>query len=307
MALSVVVRPKRGSSCPAQVVARRRWVGLVGQAAGMEVAIRHVLPFQSENRWSDLLAALVATDCAPLLHLLELDLDPLSLSVRREVKASDTDRHDIVLWCNGRACVVVEVKVLSGLGRAQLARYEESAPGADLYVIVYPAGLVVDTSGSPRWRPVTWESVLSAHVESSNRWVADTARAWLAHIAAELPQVDASTVWNRLRDGEGFVTAMKTRISWMYSNLAAPEPLVKRLVSSSAGNSAVVGLGVPAPVEGYTLQAEVEERMGVRSIPKYASRSKPPSAHRRGSDCCSPVSPPRLASTGPISPSCGGM
>jgi hypothetical protein len=27
---------------------------------------------------------------------------------------------------------------------------------------------------------------------------------------------------------------------------------------------------------GYTLQAEVEERMGVRSIPKYASASKPP-------------------------------
>ena len=108
--------------------------------------------FRSSRRTvgRDLLAALVATDCAPLLHLLELDLDPLSLSVRREVKASDTDRHDIVLWCTGRACVVVEVKVLSGLGRAQLARYEESAPGADLYVIVNPAGLVVDTSGSPR-------------------------------------------------------------------------------------------------------------------------------------------------------------
>jgi hypothetical protein len=83
-------------------------------------------------------------------------------------------------------------------------------------------------------------------------------------------------VWNQLREGEGFVTAMKARISWMYSNLAPPAPLAKRLVSSSAGNSAVVVLSVPAPVGSYTLQAEVEERMGVRSIPKFASPAKPP-------------------------------
>lgn len=242
----------------------------------MDVAIGHALPLRSENRWSDMLAVLAATDPRPLLAILELRVDPATVTIRREVKASKTDRHDIVLCVGGRASALIEAKVLSGLGQEQLVRYEQSAPDVDLYAIVYPASLVVDTSDFPRWRPITWEAILAAYTRSTSRWVADTAKAWIQHIDAELPRVDAATVWNQLREGEGFINAMRSRISWVYSSVTAPTPLRKRLMSSSAGASSVVGLRVEAPVDGYILQAEIEEGMGVRSIPKYASAARPP-------------------------------
>lgn len=254
---------------------RESWLALQC-FGGMGVAIGHVLPLGSENRWSDMLAVLVATDPCPLLEVFELRIEPSAVTIRREVKASKTDRHDIVLRVNERALALVEVKVLSGLGREQLVRYEQSAPEVDVYAIVYPASLVVDTADAPRWRAVTWEAILAAYTRSTNRWVAVTAEAWLQHIDAVLPPVDGATVWNQLREGEGFVNAMRSRISWVYSNITAPAPLRKRLASSSAGASSVVGLRVDAPVDGYILQAEIEERMGVRSIPKYASAERPP-------------------------------
>ncbi|MFZ1490053.1 MAG: hypothetical protein WAS51_08935 [Ilumatobacteraceae bacterium] len=249
---------------------------VVVHARGVGIAIGHALPLQSENRWSDMLAVLIATDPAPMLAALALEVDPTLVSVRREVKASITDRHDIVLEVDGHAAAVIEVKVLSGLGGRQLARYEESAPTVDIFAIVFPQSLVVDTADRPRWRTVTWEALLTGYAQSASLWVADTARAWLNHIEAQLPAVGAATVWNQLRDGEGFVNAMRARVSWVYSNLTVGPPLRKLLVSSSAGASSVVGLRVDAPVDGYVLQAEMEERMGVRSIPKYASSDRPP-------------------------------
>ena len=44
--------------------------------AGMDIEIGHALPLHSENRWSDMLAVLAATDAVPLLANLNLQVDP---------------------------------------------------------------------------------------------------------------------------------------------------------------------------------------------------------------------------------------
>lgn len=98
-------------------------------------ALRYALPLDRETRWSDLLAVLVATDPGPLCQLLDLDVCPGNVTVKREVIAGPT-RADLVLCVKGHPVAVLEVKVLAGLGSGRRA-----------------------LSGYPRWRGITWEQV----------------------------------------------------------------------------------------------------------------------------------------------------
>jgi hypothetical protein len=238
--------------------------------------IRFALPLASENRWSDLLAVLVSTDPVPICGLLDLDVPPGSLALHRELSVNAKNRPDLVLTDGERRAAVMEVKVLSGLGRRQLDRYEEAEPNADVYAVVFPERLVVDTEGSPLWRPLHWETVIGAYCDSVNPWVRTTAESWLAHLAASMPALGPTTQWNDLTDGEDFVIAMRARMSWMFSNLQRAEGLTYDLIGSSAGVSWVLRMYTDALVEGYRVLVEFEERLPVRDYPKVANAAKRP-------------------------------
>jgi hypothetical protein len=70
-----------------------------------------VIPAANENRWSDLLAALITTDPAPIGRLLDVDFD----TVRREVVVPGqvgrkSDRLDLLLLPGDREMAAIEVK-----------------------------------------------------------------------------------------------------------------------------------------------------------------------------------------------------
>lgn len=229
------------------------------------------LPINSENRWSDLLAVMVATDPEPACKLLGLEVDPAEVHVEREVTVDSANRPDLILRVGDRRAAVIEVKVLAGLGPKQLHRYEAAEPGADRYVVVFPERLVVDTQHAATWQPVTWEAMLSAYTRSSHPWVRTCALAWQAHLDAALPKVNANTRWGSLTDGEQFKVAMRTRASWVFANLDPPAGVEHDLVNSSAGASWPIRLYMQAAAPGYRAMVDVEERMDVRAIPKIAS------------------------------------
>lgn len=239
-------------------------------AAGLP-DIRFALPINSENRWSDLLAVLIATDPEPVCRSLRLDASPGQVQVQREVTVDSANRPDLILRVGDHRLAVIEVKVLAGLGPKQLERYREAEPGADTYVVVFPERLVVDTRAASSWQPVTWEELLDAYADSSHPWVRACAMAWRAHLDKALPKVDSLTRWNDLTDGDGFVVAMRARAAWVFSNLNPPAPIEHDLVSSAAGASAVVRMFTRAAVPDYWVMAEAEERMNVRTIPKFAN------------------------------------
>jgi hypothetical protein len=162
----------------------------------------------NEARWSDLLAVLIATDPVPLAETLGLRHDPSALAVHREVALDTENRPDMILTAGEDRVAVIEVKVLADLGTGQLARYEAAEPGADVYALLYSGRLVIDLAGARRLRGLTWESVLTAYASSGHPWVAGTARAWLGHVEAALPEVGPDTVGNDLRPGEDFVIAV---------------------------------------------------------------------------------------------------
>lgn len=232
--------------------------------------IRFAVPINSENRWSDMLAVLVATDPAPACQLLGLEVPPDEVRVHREVSVGASNRTDLILCAGERRVAVLEVKVLASLGPQQLLRYETAEPDADNYAVVFPERLVVDTRHAPRWQPVTWEALLAAYAKSTHPWVQSCALAWQAHLDTSLPKVDALTRWGDLTEGEGFVVAMRARASWVHSNLDPPSPIEHDLIGSSAGASWPIRLYTAAAAPGYRVMVDVEERMNVRAIPKWA-------------------------------------
>ena len=231
-------------------------------------AIGPLLPVGAENHWSDLLAVMVGTDPEPMCGLLALDVDPASIRVQRELSIDGKDRIDLVLWSGDRRIAIIEVKVLSGLGRRQLERYRDAMPGADRYAVVHPARLAVDVSHAAEWVTLTWESILAAYSGSGHLWLRSTALAWAEHLDSMLPKVDSSTVWDDVPHGDGFVVAMRARLSWVFGNLTPPAPIQHDFVGSSAGASWVLRMYLDAKVPGYRVMVEVEERLGVRQIPK---------------------------------------
>src|SRR4051794_20145962 len=91
-------------------------------------AIGYALPLGSEIRWSDMLAAMIATDPQPLCTLLALPVDDAKgVRVRREVAVDRANQPDLIIECSGRRLAIIEVKVLAGLGPTQLARYQVAA------------------------------------------------------------------------------------------------------------------------------------------------------------------------------------
>ncbi len=226
-----------------------------------------------------MLAVLLATDPQPLGRILGLG-DPLTeVSVRREVAVDAANQPDIVVEHVGQRLAVIEVKVLAGLDVTQLNRYLAAVPDASVYVLVFPERLAIDTADAPRWRGITWESLLHAYQGSTNSWVATCAAAWSEHLDRSLPNVGADTVWNGLADGEDFVIAMRARMSWVHGQLAPPAPIEHDLVASAAGVSWVVRLYANAQAPGYQVMVDVEENLPVRDFPKYAG---PESRQPRG-------------------------
>lgn len=233
-------------------------------------SVRHLLPISSgENRWSDLFADLIDTDPVPIRRLLHLRAGR-HIRVEREVPIPPRDRLDLMIRADGHPLAVIETKLLSGLGPRQLERYASAIPDADHYFVLHPrrlGGLVTSSSG---WSSLTWEAVLAAHALSDHPWVAETARAWSAHLDAALPHVATDTRWNDIRNGDAFGLGLRTRMAWVFANLQLPAGIEADLVSSSAGNSSVLRLYAPDAKPGYRALVEAEEALPVRDYPKLA-------------------------------------
>ncbi len=236
----------------------------------MPEPLRHLVPIENENGWSDLLAALLETDPEPVVEALGLDPGCRGrLLARRETTVDRRDRIDLLLDVDGQLRTVLEAKVLSGLGREQLARYRAAWPDAANYVLLtlrrFPIGIDARAEG---WREVSWETLLEALATSKDAWVARTARNWLVHLDAALPQASGTLRWDEVDVGEPWVLTMRTRMAWVFGQLDPPAPVVADLVASSAGNSWVARMRIPTVVPGYHVVAEAEERLPVRVVPR---------------------------------------
>ena len=233
-------------------------------------AVRHLLPLSSEVRWSDLLAALIETDPDPVAEIFGLPADA-AVRVRREEVPRRGDRVDLVISVDGEQRTVVEVKVLSGVTARQLSGYEEAFPDVATRLLVFLERLLVTVPEGSAWRPVTWEELMRAFAGSADAWVAQTARAWLAHLEESVPALHSGTRWNDLTPGEDFVVALRARMTWVYQHLAPVEGVDHDLLESAAGVSWVAMMSAPAAVPGYSVLVETEETLPVRDFPKYAS------------------------------------
>lgn len=232
--------------------------------------VRHLVPLGAENRWSDLLAAMIETSPESVASILGLGDSPQDVIVAREAPAGGRDRVDLIISAGGEQRCIAEAKVLSALGLNQLKRYRDAYPDVAHHVLITSKHLPIDAPRSSGWRSVRWEELLHALASSSTPWVAATAAAWLGYLQAALPRLAGETRWNDLRPGEGFVIAMRARMSWIYQQLQPPAPVEHDLVSSSAGQSWVARAYLPAHKPGYSIYVEAEERLGVRSYPKFA-------------------------------------
>ncbi len=238
-----------------------------------------LLPAANENRWSDLLAAVVSTDPGPLRHLLGVDFD----TVRREVSVArpdgrrQRDRLDLLLEREGRAVAVIEVKVLSDLGPRQLERYEQAFPDVSSYQVLHLSRLPVGLSAASAWKSLTWETVLTAYAqESRHPWVRVTASAWLSTIASVVPQVGPATVWNDVPDdAPGFELALRARIAWLGNQLDATCTLEHDMVQSSGGGNWCVRMRAPSPSAKHYVAAELQE-----GLTAYEWKPKPERPYR---------------------------
>ena len=238
-----------------------------GESQGVQVVadagpnLSFVIPAANENRWSDLLAALISTDPAPIARLLDVDFD----TVRREVVVPGqvgrkSDRLDLLLLQGDREMAAIEVKLLSDLGPQQLERYRAAFPTADQYRVLHLDTLPVNLLGASPWKSLTWESVLTAHAQSKNAWVAATARAWLVQLASLVPPVDGETVWNDVPDDPGgFELALRARIAWLSRQMDGWCDLPHDIVPSSGGGNWAVRIWSPATTPGHFVTAEIQE------------------------------------------------
>lgn len=248
--------------------------------------IRHLVPLDNETGWSDLLATLIEADPAPLSQALGLgDVKAGDVRVRREIaskadpKGKRRDRIDLLVDVGGTLRCAVEVKVLSGLGLEQLRRYQESYPGAAKYLIVAPAQFPLPAQDNPGWQQGSWEELLSKLATSGNVWVRDTARAWLDHMNAALPQLAPQSRWDDLQVGDPFPLMLRARTAWVHQHLPARDGLTVRLVQATGSNKWVTRMHAPCIEPGYQVVAEVEDATNVRSkhhFPKVMSADTPP-------------------------------
>jgi len=131
-----------------------------GESQGVQVVadagpnLSFVIPAANENRWSDLLAALISTDPAPIARLLDVDFD----MVRREVVVPGqvgrkSDRLDLLLLQGDREMAAIEVKLLSDLGPQQLERYRAAFPTAAQYRVLHPQSRQWSRPRVEAWTP----------------------------------------------------------------------------------------------------------------------------------------------------------
>lgn len=226
----------------------------------MVCEMRFLVPLENENRWTDLLAVLIATDPVAAARPLRLGTTAgRQVTVAREVRAGAGERVDLEVRVDGQLRTILEAKVLSGLGPGQLARYSTAYPGAHTYLIAHPARLAIDPGAASDWRAVSWEILLTAFAKSRNPWVAETSAAWLEHLSTALPRVSAHTRWNSLRPGDPIPLVMRARMSWVYSHLRPSTPLVADFMASGGSKAWVARIQMPAPAPGYVVAAELED------------------------------------------------
>lgn len=221
------------------------------------------MPGWAENRWSDLLATLIATDPTPMGRVLGVLVD----DVRREVAvaaaaAGKSDRLDLLLTRAGAAVAAIEVKVLSDLGVDQLTRYQAAFPNLEAYCVLHLAALPVNVRDTEPWRSLAWEDVLAAYADTDHLWVAATARAWLSQLGELVPRVDAETVWNDVPDKPAdFELALRARVSWLTAQMHAWCTLPHDSVQSSGGGNWAVRMWHEATSPGHLVTAEMQEGM----------------------------------------------
>ncbi len=241
-----------------------------------------VIPGWNENRWSDLLAALIKTDPEPIARFVGVEPD----GVRREVAvpgatSRKSDRLDLLLTREGRQVAAIEVTVLSDLGLDQLARYNLAFPEAERRYVLHLASLPVNTSATPGWETLSWEEVLAAYAASEHPWVAATARAWLSQVDVLIPAVDADTVWNYVPDDpRAFELALRARIAWLAHHLD-DSSLERDIIQSSGGGLWVLRFWADTHVPNLRVQVEVQEGMtayewGADTQRRYRDRVKGP-------------------------------
>lgn len=222
-----------------------------------------VIPAANENRWSDLLASLIATDPEPMAELVGIAFD----GVQREVvipgdQARKSDRLDLLLTKGGVAAAAMEVKLLSDLGPRQLERYVAVFPTAQRHLVLHLDGLPVNLQRTRPWESLTWETMLSAYASSANAWVATTAQAWLLQLPRLVPAVDANTVWNDVPDdAPGMELALRARIAWLSRQADGWCRLPHDIEPSSGGGTWAVRIWTSSRSPGHLVTAEVQEGM----------------------------------------------
>jgi hypothetical protein len=80
----------------------------------MDMPLRHLVPFDNENQWSNLLAVLIEWD--PHVAATAFDWPEAEVVASREARAEGRDRVDLLVHAGDALVGVIEVKVLSGLG-----------------------------------------------------------------------------------------------------------------------------------------------------------------------------------------------
>jgi hypothetical protein len=235
------------------------------------------VPLENENRWTGLLAVLISTGAVAVAAPLGLgDVAGHEISVQREFRSGRHERVDLLIYVDGKLHTVVEVKVLSSLGYAQLARYSGSFPGAVHYLLLYPTRLIIHPGSASQWHGLTWEDLLTAFAGSLHPWVAETASAWLEHLARALPELDPDIRWNAVPKGENYALAMRARMSWVYSRLQPTPPVTSDLMQSGGSKARVTRLLAPAARDGYVVGGEAEPR-GARNWPLTGTTEPNPS------------------------------
>ncbi|MVA74490.1 hypothetical protein GC722_00340 [Auraticoccus sp. F435] len=236
--------------------------------------MRHLLSLNNENDWSNVLASLMESD--PVITRAVLGLtEGGPLVVRREV-TSGPNRPDLVVGtADGTVLAVIEVKILSGLGKQQLERYEETITkegwdGART-VLLTLGRLPLHLPADSPWLQLFWEKVLAAYAESADVWVSTFARAALNHLSTALPAVSADLRWCSLGAGEDFALALRARQAWVFGAVGEPAVGEKRLHPASGGRSWVTTLRIPTGREGYEVIVEVQEDLPVRLWPRAAT------------------------------------
>lgn len=227
------------------------------------IDLSFVVPGANENRWSDLLATLIATDPAPAARFCGAP----PTQVRREVMPPTTDdgsrtrdRLDLLLHHDDATLALIEVKVLSDLGLDQLDRYDRAFPAEAQRLVLHLGALPTNVAAHPAWNAVTWEEVLAAYADSAEPWVAATASAWLQQLYDLVPHVDENTVWNDVPDdAAGLELALRARVAWLASRMRQWCRLEQSLEMSSGGGAWVAAMRTPATTPGHSFVAELQE------------------------------------------------